>query len=48
MKTLRMPTSAKAFLVVMFGGFLAGVAQFVLTGIVLALFTIGTVLGFQH
>jgi len=76
-KTLHMPTSAKAFLVLMFGGFLLGVAQFVLygiaayvddpatwfawlgplrelalgillSGIVLALFTIGTVLGFQH
>ncbi len=76
-KTLRMPTSAKAFLVLMFGGFLLGIAQFVLygvaaytddpatwfawlgplrelslgillSGIVLALFTIGTVLGFQH
>jgi hypothetical protein len=76
-KTLRMPTSAKAFLVLMAGGFMLGVAQFVLygiaayaddpatwfawlgplrelslgillSGIVLALFTIGTVLGFQH
>jgi len=76
-KTLRMPTSAKAFLVLMFGGLMLGVAQFVLygiaayvddpatwfawlgplrelslgillSGIVLALFTIGTVLGFQH
>ena len=76
-KTLRMPASAKAFLVFMFGGFLLGIAQFVLyaiaayvddpeswfawlgplrelslgillSGIVLALFTIGTVLGFQH
>ncbi len=76
-KTLRMPTSAKLFLVLMFSGFMLGVAQFVLygiaayvddpatwfawlgplrelslgillSGIVLALFTIGTVLGFQH
>jgi len=76
-KTLRMPTSAKVFLVLMFGGLMLGVAQFVLygiaayvddpatwfawlgplrelslgillSGIVLALFTIGTVLGFQH
>jgi len=76
-KTLRMPASAKAFLVLMAGGFMLGVAQFVLygiaayvddpatwfawlgplrelslgillSGIVLALFTIGTVLGFQH
>lgn len=76
-KTLRMPTSAKAFLVLMAVGFILGVAQFVLygiaayvddpatwfawlgplrelslgillSGIVLALFTIGTVLGFQH
>ncbi len=76
-KTLRMPASAKAFLALMFGGFLLGLAQFVLygiaayvddpatwfawlgpmrelslgillSGIVLALFTIGTVLGFQH
>lgn len=76
-KTLRMPTSAKAFLVLMAGGFMLGVAQFVLygiaayaddpatwfawlgplrelslgillSGIVLALYTIGTVLGFQH
>jgi hypothetical protein len=76
-KTLRMPTSAKAFLVLMAVGFMLGVAQFVLygiaayvdnpatwfawlgplrelslgillSGIVLALFTIGTVLGFQH
>lgn len=76
-KTLRMPTSAKLFLVLMFGGLMLGVAQFILhgiaayvddpatwfawigplrelslglllSGIVLALFTIGTVLGFQH
>ena len=76
-KTLRMPTSAKVFLVLMVGGLMLGVAQFVLygiaayvddpatwfawlgplrelslgillSGIVLALFTIGTVLGFQH
>jgi hypothetical protein len=76
-KTLRMPTSAKVFLLFMFGGLMLGVAQFVLygiaayvddpatwfawlgplrelslgillSGIVLALFTIGTVLGFQH
>jgi len=76
-KTLRMPTSAKVFLVLMFGGLMLGVAQFVLygiaayvddpatwfawlgplrelslgillLGIVLALFTIGSVLGFQH
>jgi hypothetical protein len=76
-KTLRMPTSAKVFLVFMFAGLMLGIAQFVLyaiaayvddpatwfawlgplrelslgillSGIVLALFTIGTVLGFQH
>jgi hypothetical protein len=76
-KTLRMPASAKAFLVLMASGLMLGVAQFVLygiaayaddpatwfawlgplrelslgillSGIVLALFTIGTVLGFQH
>ena len=76
-KTLRMPASAKLFLVFMFGGLMTGIAQFVLygvaayaddpatwfawlgplrelslglllSGIVLALFTIGTVLGFQH
>ncbi len=76
-KTLRMPTSAKVFLVFMFTGLMLGIAQFVLygiaayvddpatwfawlgplrelslgillSGIVLALFTIGTVLGFQH
>ncbi|HLG09228.1 MAG TPA: hypothetical protein VI409_11230 [Gaiellaceae bacterium] len=76
-KTLRMPTSAKFFLVLMFTGLMLGIAQFVLygiaayvddpatwfawlgplrelslgillSGIVLALFTIGTVLGFQH
>ncbi len=76
-KTLRMPTSAKAFLVLVFGGLMLGIAQFVLygiaayvddpatwfawlgplrelslgillSGIALALFTIGTVLGFQH
>jgi hypothetical protein len=76
-KALRMPTSAKFFLVLMFSGLMLGIAQFilygvaayadhpatwfawlgplrelslglVLSGIVLALFTIGTVLGFQH
>ena len=76
-KTLRMPTSAKLFLVLMFSGLMLGIVQFVLygiaayvddpvtwfawlgplrelslgillSGIVLALFTIGTVLGFQH
>lgn len=76
-KILRMPTSAKAFLVLTFSGLMLGIAQFILSGIaayaddpatwlawlgplqeltlgmllsgiVLALFTIGTVLGFQH
>jgi hypothetical protein len=76
-KTLRMPTSAKFFLVLLVSGLMLGIAQFVLygvaayaddpatwfawlgplrelslglllSGIVLALFTIGTVLGFQH